>query len=121
MSVKVSSDTVNLPAVGRSKDRIAMPGREVRPAHTETKEARNVDWKPIKTAPHNRTLLLAAKPPSHLWWKFGIGSFETMLGPDKPILFDWGWAFQPTHWCALDAPDGGRTDVLPWPAETANT
>lgn len=72
-----------------------------------------MNWQTLETCPKNRTVLLAAKPESHLWWKFGIGFYGTPLG--KPILFDWGWAFPPTHWCELTAPDGGRTSLYPIP------
>lgn len=66
-----------------------------------------MDWQPIETAPppENVPLVLCAKPESHVWWKFGVGE-KCHFG-----FVDWPWAFPPTHWKLLDAPDGGYVCV----------
>lgn len=64
-------------------------------------------WQPIETCPRDgREVLLAAKPPNHLWWKYGVGGYTAWK--HAAILFDWNYAFPPTHWMPLPPPPNSK-------------
>jgi len=65
-------------------------------------------WEDISTAPKDGTNILMAAAPSGpaIHWRYGVGSFsawptETVGGP---LLWDWPWGNQPTHWQPIVAP-----------------
>ncbi len=62
-------------------------------------------WQPIETAPCGEELLLAAKyGPSHLTWRYGVGSYSQWN--ESKMLWDWRWTFAPQFWKRISPPTG---------------
>ena len=61
-------------------------------------EIERLDWLPISDAPEDEEVLMAAKPPGHVRWKFGVGSVA--MG----VIYDWPWSFAPTHFQRIKEP-----------------
>lgn len=59
-----------------------------------------MEWKPIETKPaHGETVLFVAMPQgARKIPRYGVGCFAFEL------LWDWDYAFPPTHWMTLPSP-----------------